>query len=74
MIVSALSLRESPWDPIAERLPQREIVSCFLDWSNFSSRTITLEGALDPDAYWPFADTIGGSRWPGQMGGPARTR
>jgi acetoacetate decarboxylase len=69
-----LSLRESPWDPIAERLPQRELVSAYLDWSSFSTRTITLEGALDPDAYWPFADTLGGSRWPGQRGGPVRTR
>jgi acetoacetate decarboxylase len=69
-----LALRESPWDPIAERLPQRELVSAVLDWSAFTSRSITLEGALDPDAYWPFADSIGGSRWPGQSGGPRRTR
>jgi acetoacetate decarboxylase len=39
-----------------------------------TSREITLEGPLDPDAYWPFADTISGSRWPGQMGGPKRKR
>jgi len=69
-----LILRDSPWDPIAERLPQREQVSAFLDWSVFTSRTITLEGTLDPDAYWPFSDTIGGSRWPGQRGGPLRSR
>ena len=35
-------------------------------------REITLEGPLDPDAYGPFADTIGGSRWPGTWGGPKR--
>jgi hypothetical protein len=34
------------------------------------SRTITLAGPLDPIAFWPYADTIGGSRWPGSMGGP----
>ena len=70
----AFSLRESPWDPIAERLPQRELVSAYLDWSSFSTRTITLTGALDPDAFWPYVDTIGGSRWPGEHGGPIRAR
>jgi hypothetical protein len=25
---------------------------------------------LDPIAFWPYADTIGGSCWPGLMGGP----
>ena len=34
------------------------------------SREITLAGALDPIAFWPYADTIGGSRWPGDRGGP----
>ena len=34
----------------------------------------TLWPVLDPDGYWPFIDTIGGARWPGQMGGPVRTR
>ena len=28
------------------------------------------ESPLDPDAFWPYADTIGGSRWPGERGGP----
>jgi len=73
-VEGALLLRDSPWDPIAERLPQRELVASYLDWSQFTSRTISLEGPLDPDGYWPFIDTIGGSRWPGQMGGPVRTR
>jgi hypothetical protein len=31
---------------------------------------IALAGALDPIAFWPHADTIGGSRWPGDRGGP----
>ena len=34
------------------------------------SREITLAGPLDPIAFWPYADTIGGSRWPGDRGGP----
>ena len=34
------------------------------------SREITLAGPLDPIAFWPHADTIGGSRWPGERGGP----
>ena len=67
-----LVLRESPWDPIATRLPIQGPVSARL-WSALpTSRDITLEGPLDPDAYWPFADTISGSRWPGTWGGPKR--
>ena len=67
-----LMLRESPWDPIATRLPIQGPVSARL-WSALpTSRDITLEGPLDPDAYWPFADTISGSRWPGTWGGPKR--
>jgi acetoacetate decarboxylase len=73
-VEGTLSLRDSPWDPIAELLPQRELVSVHLDTPQFLGREITLEGALDPDAFWPHVDTIGGSRWPGQMGGPKRTR
>ena len=34
------------------------------------AREITLAGPLDPIAFWPYADTIGGSRWPGDRGGP----
>lgn len=69
-----LSLAASPWDPIAELLPQRELVSVKLDTSQWLGREITLEGKLDPDAFWSHIDTIGGSRWPGEMGGPRRTR
>ncbi len=69
-----LSLADSPWDPIAELLPQRELVSAKLDTMQWLGREITLEGALDPEAFWPHIDTIGGSRWPGEMGGPRGTR
>ncbi len=67
-----LSLAASPWDPIAELLPLREQISAHLDTPSFLGRDITLEGPLDPEAFWPFVDTIGGSRWPGTMGGPKR--
>ena len=69
-----LSLRDSPWDPITDLLPMRELVSSKLDTPAFLGREITLEGKIDPDAFWPHVDTIGGSRWPGQQGGPRRTR
>ena len=69
-----IRLLESPWDPIAELLPQRELVSAILDTPTWLGREITLENPLDPDAFWPHADTIGGSRWPGQMGGPRKNR
>jgi acetoacetate decarboxylase len=65
-----LTLRESPWDPIASLLPQRELVSARLDTPTFLGRDITLEGSIDPEGFWPHVDTIGGSRWPGQNGGP----
>ncbi len=67
-----LTLRESRWDPILELLPQRELVSAHLDTPTFLGREITLEAPLDPEAFWPHVDTIGGSRWPGQMGGPRK--
>ncbi len=67
-----LRLLESAWDPIATLLPLRESLGARLWWPTFLGREITLEGALDPDAFWPFVDTIGGSRWPGANGGPRR--
>ncbi len=67
-----LRLLDSRWDPIAELLPQRELVSAHLDTPTFLGREITLESPLDPEAFWPHVDTIGGSRWPGQNGGPRR--
>ena len=71
-VEGSLVLRESPWDPIAELLPMRELQTAYLWTPVFLGREITLGAALDPDAYWPFVDTIGGSRWPGRMGGPRR--
>jgi Acetoacetate decarboxylase (ADC) len=71
-VEGSLRLLESPWDPIARLLPQRGAASAILDWPVFTGREITLEGPLDPDAFWPHVDTIGGSRWPGQNGGPKR--
>ena len=65
-----LILRDSPWDPIVELLPQRQLVSATLETSQHKSREITLAGQLDPDAFWPHADVISGSRWPGHHGGP----
>ena len=73
-VAGELTLRESPWDPIATLLPQREFVSAILDTLQFKDRSITLAGALEPEAFWPFIDTIGGSRWPGLRGGPQRNR
>ncbi|MBW2272055.1 MAG: acetoacetate decarboxylase family protein [Deltaproteobacteria bacterium] len=67
-----LTLRPSPWDPIHDLLPMRELVSAQLDTPTFLGRDITLEGKLDPEAFWPFSDTIGGSRWLGQNGAPPR--
>ena len=63
-------LRESKWDPIATRLPMREQVSAHLWTPTFLDRQIKVAGELDGDKFWPFADTIGGSRWPGENGGP----
>ena len=60
--------------PVAERLPVQGPVTSQLVTDGWLGREITLEGRLDPDAFWPHSDTIGGSRWVGQMGGPTRTR
>lgn len=67
-----LVLRDSPWDPLASRLPMREQVSAHLWWPIFLDREIKLAGKLDPEGFLPFADTISGSRWPGTSGGPKR--
>jgi acetoacetate decarboxylase len=67
-----LTLRESPWDPIADLLPMRGAATAWLQSAMPTGRDITLEGSLDPDAFWPHVDTIGSSRWPGTMGGPRR--
>ncbi len=69
-----LILRDSPWDPYTTLLPIREQVSAQLVRSAHKSREISNAGPLDPDAFWPYADTIGGSRWPGERGGPRNWR
>lgn len=69
-----LVLRDSPWDPYTELLPMREQLSARLVTSAHKDRAITNAGPLDADAFWPHADTIGGSRWPGQNGGPRNWR
>ena len=68
-----LILRDSPWDPLTTLLPKREMLESYLWWPIFLDREMTLAGALDPDAFLPFADTISGSRWPGENGGPKRS-
>jgi len=61
---------ESPWDPYTTLLPMEEQISAQLVTSKHSARDITNAGPLDPAAFWPYADVIGGSRWPGTAGGP----
>lgn len=69
-----LTLRDSPWDPIAPLLPIVSEPTAHLWTPIFLDRQITLAGALDPAAFWPYADTIGGSRWPGTNGGPRESQ
>lgn len=66
----AILLRDSPWDPIARYLPVVEAGSAQLVTHRPKARVITNGGPLDADAFWPFADVISGSRWPGKNGGP----
>ncbi len=67
-----LTLRDSPWDPINELLPIESEVSARLWTPNSFERDIALAGKLNGEAFAPYADTISGSRWPGQNGGPKR--
>jgi acetoacetate decarboxylase len=67
-----LTLRDSPWDPIKELLPIESEVSARLWTPHSFEREIALARKIDADAFAPFADTISGSRWPGQNGGPKR--
>jgi acetoacetate decarboxylase len=68
-----LTLRDSPWDPIVALLPQESEATARL-WTPASfDRDISLAGKIDADAYAPYADTISGSRWPGENGGPKRS-
>jgi len=68
-----LVLRDSPWDPIAPLLPMVAPASARLLNQRPTARVITNAGPLDADAFGPFADVIGGSRWPGERGGPRRS-
>lgn len=65
-----LVLRDSPWDPVARYLPIVEHGTARLVTHQPTARSITNAGPLDPDAFWPHVDVIGGSRWPGHRGGP----
>jgi len=65
-----LVLRDSPWDPIARYLPICERGRAQLVTQRPMARRLANAGPLDPEAFWPFVDVIGGSRWPGHRGGP----
>jgi acetoacetate decarboxylase len=65
-----LTLRASDWDPYTELLPPTGEAEAELVATRHTGRSIELAGPLDPEAFWPFADTIGGSRWPGDRGAP----
>jgi len=67
-----LRLHDSAWDPVARYLPMEEQLSAQLITHQPTARLITNAGPLDPDAFWPHADVIGGSRWPGDRGGPLK--
>ena len=73
-VEGTLTLRDSPWDPMAEYLPIRGEVTAHLWQPIFKDRGITLAGPLDPKKYWPFVDTIAGSHWPGHNGGPRKAK
>jgi acetoacetate decarboxylase len=67
-----LVLRDSDWDPYTALLPPRGPATAELVSTRHTGRSISPAGTLDPDAFEPFADTIGGSRWPGDRGAPRR--
>lgn len=71
-VEGTLVLRESPWDPIKELLPIESDVTARLWTPSSFDRDIALAGKLDGEAFAPFADTIGGSRWPGESGAPKK--
>jgi acetoacetate decarboxylase len=65
-----LRLLDSPWDPVSRYLPMAGPATATLVTNAMKSRNISNAGPLDPDAFWNHADVIGGSRWPGESGGP----
>lgn len=67
-----LTLKDSPWDPVARYLPMAGEATAVLVTHQMKAREITNAGPLDADSFWPYADVIGGSRWPGTNGGPKK--
>jgi acetoacetate decarboxylase len=67
-----LTLRDSEWDPYTALLPMLGPATAELVTTRHTGRSITPSGPLDPDGFLPYADTIGGSRWPGDRGAPRR--
>ncbi|MFM7068863.1 MAG: acetoacetate decarboxylase family protein [Actinomycetes bacterium] len=65
-----LTLRQSPWDPVTHYLPATGPAHAELVTVQHTGRNISVAGLLAADAFEPFADTIGGSRWPGERGAP----
>lgn len=72
MLEGELILNDSDWDPLATLLPRRGPVDAQLVTTRHTARSISVAGELDPDQFLPYADTIGGSRWPGDRGAPRR--
>lgn len=62
-----LILRESAADPVAQRLPMREMVDAYLWTPDFLDRSITKAGELDAEGFWPYAETVGGTRFPANV-------
>jgi len=69
-VLGDVVLHPSPWDPYTDLLPMVGPTTAALVTTRHTARSIALAGPLDPDGFWPFADTIGGSRWPGERGAP----
>jgi acetoacetate decarboxylase len=67
-----LVLRDSDWDPYTALLPRRGDAVAELVSTRHTGRSIRAAGKLEAEAFWPYADTIGGSRWPGDRGAPRR--
>ena len=68
-----LTLRESPWDPIATLLPVKSEPEAHLWTPIFKGRQYLEHKQLDGAAFWPYCETISGSRWPGEGGGPLKS-
>ena len=67
-----LTLRESPWDPVAELLPVEGEVTAIMRRHKMTGRTVEMGDALDAEACKARMDCIGSTRWPGLWGGPKR--